>query len=272
VKITLVQTNPQQDRAANLAATEALMDKAMADAPDLIVLAEYFEAYGFTPAEKVAAAEAKGGAAYQMARDFARRHGVFVHAGTIMEKVAGEDRIYNTTFVFDRQGREVAAYRKIHMFDIDTPDGASYRESASVKPGEDIVTYDLDGMKIGCTICYDIRFAEIFLLLEKAGCDVIVVPAAFTMQTGKDHWEVLARARAIETQTYVVACGQTGGTVVHGKRQECYGHSLVCDPWGQVIACASDGEGFVTARIDKGQVDRVRRLIPVAKHRRLSCA
>lgn len=273
MKVALVQTNPQQDRAENLRFIEDLMERVVeAEGPDLIVLPEYFEANGLTAEEKLALADRKGGAAYQMVQNFARRYRVFVHAGTIMEKVEGEARIYNTSFVFNRDGAELAAYRKIHMFDIDTPDGKSHRESDFAKPGRDIVFYDVDGLRVGCAICYDIRFAELFLELEKAGCDVIVLPAAFTLQTGKDHWEVLSRARAIETQTYFVACGQTGGTIVEGKRKDCYGHSLVCDPWGHTIARASDGVGYVVARLDKSMIDRVRGLIPAAKHRRLSPA
>jgi predicted amidohydrolase len=274
MKVSLIQTNPKQDRAKNLRDIEALMEAAVKeDSPDLIVLPEYFELYGTTLAEKLAAAQpAPGGDAYTMAQNFARKHGVYVHAGTIMEKIEGENRIYNTSFVFDRTGKEVAAYRKIHMFDIETPDGMSFRESDSVKPGEDIVTYEIDGLKVGCAICYDIRFFELFLQLEKRGCDIIVLPAAFTLQTGKDHWEVLARSRAIETQTYFVACGMTGSVTVDGQVKSCYGHSLVVDPWGHTVARASDGEGFVTARIDPKQIARVRNLIPMTKHRRLACA
>ncbi len=271
MKISLIQTNPQADKAANLATTRKLMEDAVrTDAPDLIVLPEYFEYYGGSPEGKLNEAEtAPNGAAYKMAQDFAREHKVFVHAGTIMEKVEGEARIYNSTFVFDRSGKEVAHYRKIHMFDIVAPDGTAYKESATVKPGEDVVVYDLDGFKVGCAICYDIRFAELYLELEKAGVDIIILPAAFTLQTGKDHWEVLARARAIETQTYFVACGQTGAVVSGGEKRHTYGHSLVCDPWGHVVARASDGVGFVTARIDREQINRVRALIPMVQHRRL---
>ena len=157
MKVSLVQTNPQPDRARNLDETRALMEEAYrAEGPDLIVLPEYFEAYGLSVAEKLAMAEPAGGAAYRMASDFAREHRVFVHAGTIMEKVENEARIWNTSFVFDRSGREVAAYRKIHMFDIVAPDGSVYRESDSVKPGGEIVTYDIEGLKVGCAICYDI--------------------------------------------------------------------------------------------------------------------
>ncbi len=202
MKISLIQTSPQTDKAENLRITRGLMEDAVrTDSPDLIVLPEYFEYYGGTPDEKLAAAESvPDGPAYKMAQDFAREHKVFVHAGTLMEKVPNEKRIYNSTFVFNREGKEIAHYRKIHMFDIVGPDGTAYKESATVKPGENVVVYDLDGFKIGCAICYDIRFAELYLELEKAGADVIVLPAAFTLQTGKDHWEVLARARAIETR------------------------------------------------------------------------
>ena len=274
MKVSLIQTSPQADRAGNLDKTRRLMERAYeTDRPDLIVLAEYFELLGVSTADKMALAQPHGGDAYQMAQSFARNHKVAVHAGTIMEKLDGdgEGRIHNTSFVFDRDGREIAAYRKIHMFDITGPDGTPYKESATIKPGEDIVTYDLDGLKIGCAICYDIRFAELFMALEKEGCDVIVLPAAFTLQTGKDHWEVLLRARAIETQTYVCAAATTGQTNEGGVVRATYGHSMVVDPWGHVIARASDGEGWVTARLDPAQIRRVRGLIPVRQHRRLAC-
>lgn len=273
MKISLVQTNPQTDRPENLRVAQALMEQAIrTDGPDLIVLPEYFEYFGGSMADKIAAAEpAPGGAAYAMAQSFARANRVFVHAGSMMERIAGENRIYNTTVVFDREGREVARYRKIHMFDIVAPDGTAYKESASVKPGEELATYDVDGLKVGCAICYDIRFAELFLALARDKVDVIVLPAAFTLQTGKDHWEVLARARAIETQTYFAACGQWGAHSANGERRHTYGHSLVCDPWGHVVARASDGVGFITARVDKQQIDRARSLIPMTDHRRLAC-
>lgn len=274
MKISLIQTNPQKDLDENLRVTQELMLKAVrTDKPDLIVLPEHFAYCGLSTEEKLAMAEpTSGGPAHRMASDFAKEHGVYVHAGTILEKVEGENRVFNTSFVFDREGKEVAAYRKIHLFDIVAPDGSAYKESAVVKPGVELATYEIDGLKVGCAICYDIRFFELFLLYEKAKCDIIVLPAAFTLQTGKDHWEVLARARAIETQTYFVACGLTGATISGNEKHYSWGHSLVCDPWGHTIARASDGVGFVTARIDPGQIKRVRALIPMAQHRRLACA
>ena len=202
-----------------------------------------------------------------MAQELAAKHGVFIHAGSIMEKIEGEERIHNTSVVFDRKGKEIARYRKIHLFDVTTPDGASYKESETVKAGDAVVTYDCEGVTVGCSICYDLRFPDLFQALAAKGAQVIALPAAFTMQTGKDHWETLLRARAIETETYVCAAAQTGAFTVGNERRETYGHSLVADPWGHVVAKASDGIGVVSTRLEMAVVERVRRLIPVAQHR-----
>ena len=175
--------------------------------------------------------------------------------------------LHNTTVVFDRDGGEVARYRKIHMFDIETPDGVSYRESASFKPGDAVVTYDCEGTTVGCAICYDLRFPYLFQALVEAGAAVIALPSAFTLQTGKDHWEVLCRARAIEAQSYFVAPAQTGPHQVGNETRHTYGHSLVVDPWGHVTARASDGAGFVSARLDPARVAQVRQRMPVQDHR-----
>jgi deaminated glutathione amidase len=272
MRVSLIQMNSVSDRAKNLADAKALMERAIdADRPDLLVLPEHFDWSGGTTADKIAAADrVPGGAAYAMAQEVARRHEVWVHAGSLLERVEGEERIYNTTVVFDRVGRETARYRKIHMFDITGPDGTAYEESATVRPGSDIVLYDLEALKVGCAICYDLRFAELFIALAKRGAEVIVLPASFTLQTGKDHWEVLCRARAIETQCYFLACAQWGSFPgPDGKPRPTYGHSLVVDPWGHVVAKASDGVGPLSARLDPGQIKRVRGLIPMNDHRRL---
>jgi len=270
MKATLIQNNAGVDRAKNLRDVDALVTRAVeADHPDLVVLPEYFEFYGGSSRGYVAAAESlPGGTAYAAVQAMAVRHRVWLHAGSMLEHIPGEPRIHNTTVVFDRDGREVARYRKMHLFDIVTPDGHAHRESATVKPGHDVVLYDLEGLTVGCTICYDLRFSELFLALASGGADVIVVPAAFALQTGKDHWEVLLRARAIETQTYVLAPGQCGSYDAGGKTQFNYGHSLVCDPWGHVVARASDGVGFVSAHVDPAVITRVRGQIPMREHRR----
>jgi len=269
MKVSIIQMNSISDKAANIAAAEALIERAVAEeGPDWVLLPEHFDWAGGFKADKLKNAESfPGGPAYTMARGQAMKHRIFVHAGSIMEKSEGEDRIHNTSVVFNREGDEIARYRKIHLFDITTPDGASYKESATVKPGDKVVTYDCEGVTVGCSICYDLRFPDLFQALAEKGAEIIALPAAFTMQTGKDHWEVLLRARAIETETYVCASAPTGSFTVGNEQRQTYGHSLVADPWGHVIAKASDGVGFVSARLDPARVKRVRGLIPVAEHR-----
>ena len=269
MKVSLIQMNSISDKAANIAAAEALIERAVREErPDWVLLPEFFDWAGGAKADKLRNAESfPGGPAYAMARGQAIKHGVFVHAGSIMEKIEGEERIHNTSVVFNREGREVARYRKIHLFDVTTPDGTPYQESATVKPGDRVVTYDCEGVTIGCSICYDLRFPDLFQALAEKGAEIIALPAAFTMRTGKDHGEVLLRARAIETETYVCASAQTGSFAVGNEQRMTYGHSLVADPWGHVIAKASEGVGVVSARLDREQVARARRLIPVAQHR-----
>lgn len=269
MKVSLVQMNSGTDKAANVAAATQLIEQAVADErPDWICLPECFDHLGGSIADKRVAAERIGeGPASSAMAALAKKHKVFIHAGSMLERIEGEERIHNTTLVYDREGREVARYRKIHMFDVVTPDGVQYRESASYKPGDAVVTYDCEGLTVGCTICYDVRFPYLYQALAARGADLIAVPAAFTLQTGKDHWEVLLRARAIETETYVCAAGQTGPHTVGNETRLTYGHSLVADPWGHVTAKASDGVGVVSARIDPAIVKRVRTQIPVAQHR-----
>ncbi len=269
MKISLIQMNSVSDKAANIEAATRLIEKAAAEeGPDWICLPECFDYMGGERADKVAAAEAlPGGPAYSAMQALAQKHKIFIHAGSILENPEGAGRLRNTTVVFDRAGDEIARYRKIHMFDVTTPDGARYQESASFAPGDAVVTYDCEGLTIGCSICYDLRFPALFQALAARGAQMIALPAAFTQQTGKDHWEVLCRARAIETQTYFCAAAQTGAHVAGGQSRLTYGHSLVADPWGHVVARASDGVGVVSTRLDRALIDRVRALFPVAQHK-----
>ena len=270
MKLSLIQMNSISDKSANIAAAIELVTRAVEEEqPDWIALPECFDFLGARKADKMAAAETlgDGGPAYEAMRTLAARHKVFIHAGSILEKAAGEERIHNTTVAFDRDGREVARYRKIHMFDIETPDGMSYRESASFKPGDAIATYECDGVTIGCSICYDLRFPYLFQALVEAGAQMIALPSAFTLQTGKDHWEVLCRARAIETQTYFCAPAQVGPHKIGDEVRQSYGHSMVVDPWGLVVARASDGPGIVSARIAPLRVGETRKRMPVQAHR-----
>ena len=278
MRISVVQMNPGHVKADNIAQAGALIDAAVtADTPDLISLPEIWTCLGGDRAGKFAQAEelpppgsnAAGGAAYEFLRGVARARNIYVHGGSIGER-AGE-KLFNTTVAFDPQGRECARYRKIHLFDIVTPDGQGYRESALYGAGSEIVTYQAGQVIVGCAICYDVRFPELFLALRRAGAELIFLPAAFTLQTGKDHWETLIRARAIETQCWIAAPA-TWGQHLDGARQDprfTYGHSLVCDPWGHVVAKVSDGTGWATARIDPALTARVRRDMPVLDHRRL---
>ena len=269
MKIALIQMNSQSDKAANIKFAAGMIERAAkVENADWVMMPEHFELFGGSAADKLNQAEdAPGGPAYSMAQEMAAKHKIWVHAGSFKERIPGEKYNYNTTCVFDRSGKEAARYRKMHLFDVTGPDGAKYHESQTVRPGRDVVTYDCEGITVGVAICYDIRFPELFQALAARGAQLIALPAAFTLQTGKDHWEVLARARAIETECYFAACGQTGAYMADGEKRFCYGHSLVADPWGHVVCKASDGPGLVTTRIDTALIARVRAQIPVAQHK-----
>ncbi|MGI8475354.1 MAG: nitrilase-related carbon-nitrogen hydrolase, partial [Thermomicrobiales bacterium] len=170
----------------------------------------------------------------------------------------------NTTVVFNPDGDIVARYSKIHMFDVVLDGVATYEESATVAPGDEIVTVDVDGVTVGLAICYDLRFPELFRILALRGAEVIVLPAAFTMTTGKDHWEILIRARAIENGVFMVAPGQVGADE-SGKW--CYGRSLIVDPWGIVLATAPDAETVIAATLDRSLLERTRRQVPSLANR-----
>ena len=279
MRVSVIQMEPGHDKVANIAQARGLLDAAIAgDAPDLVSLPEVWSCLGGDAATKLDAAEdlpppgsnAPGGPAYEFLRGLARERRVHVHGGSIGER-AGDGRMFNTTLVFDPTGNEIGRYRKIHLFDITTPDGTGYRESATYAPGRQVVTCAIGGLTVGLAICYDIRFPELFGALRGAGAELVLLPAAFTLLTGKDHWEVLIRARAIETQCWFAAAATTGPHFDNGGGARfTYGNSLVCNPWGQVVARASDGPGWATARIDPSLTARVRRDMPVAEHRVLA--
>jgi nitrilase len=272
VRVSVIQMNQGSDKAVNLDQAHRLIAAAVAsDRPDLVTLPETWTNLGGGRDARNAAAEAlpppggSGGAAYEMMRGLARRHGITLHGGSIIE--GGHDKLFNTSLVFDPNGQEIARYRKIHLFDITGPDGTGYRESALYGAGDALVTFQAGGVTFGCTICYDVRFPEQYVALRRLGAEAILVPSNFTLQTGKDHWEVLLRARAIESQCWVLAAASQGGYEERGATRFVYGHSLICDPWGHVVAKASDGIGWATARIDAAVTERVRRDMPVLEHR-----
>lgn len=270
MRLSVVQMNSRDDKAANLAAAERLVGAAVReDRPDLVVLPEVWTCMGGGETAKRAAAERldETGEAWRLMRDLARRHRIWLHGGSVLETAPGEAKLFNTTVVFDPDGREVARYRKIHLFDITAPDGREYRESATFGRGRELVTYEARGIRVGCAICYDLRFGELFRALAERDVDLLVVPSAFTLQTGKDHWEVLLRARAIETQTYVAAAAQWGPHAAGREERWSWGRALIVDPWGLVVAQACDGEGFATARLDRERIAEIRARIPLRAHR-----
>jgi nitrilase len=272
MRVAVIQMNQGSDKAANIEQARRLIEGALAaDRPDMVTLPETWTNLGGGRDARMAAAEAlpepggEGDAAYEFLRGVARANRIHVHGGSIIEK--GADKLFNTSVMFDPEGREIARYRKIHLFDITAPDGTGYRESALYGAGEELVCVEAGGVRWGLTVCYDMRFAEQFVALRAMGAEAILVPSNFTLQTGKDHWEVLLRARAIETQCWIVAAASHGGYEERGATRQVYGHSLVCDPWGHVVAKCSDGVGWATARIDAAVTARVRRDMPVLEHR-----
>jgi len=268
MRITVIQTNSRSDTPANLDEMRRLVGAAVAaDRPDLVVLPEMVAFMGGSIEDRQRSAEEiPGGKVYTALAELALEHGIFLHGGSFYEAEPGSSLVYNTTVVFDRNGVEMARYRKIHLFDVTTPGGQSYRESDVVGRGGDVVVYDAGDVKIGCSICYDIRFAELYRQLAHKGARAIIVPAAFTLQTGKDHWEILLRARAIETQTYIIAAAQTGSFEQPDGIRFTWGHSMIVDPWGCILAQAADGVGWATARLDFDRQDRIRADLPVHQH------
>ena len=265
-KVALVQLNGQPDKARNLEAVARLVeDVCTAEQPDWVLLPEVTTAIGGDRDQRLAAAEIfPDGEMYGLLQKLARDHAALVHAGSLLER-GPNDKCFNTTVVFAPDGGELGRYRKIHLFDIETPSGQVYRESDGFLPGREVVVLDRVEPTLGLSICYDLRFPELYQALARKGAQVIAVPAAFTAETGRDHWEVLLRARAIETGCWVLAAAQWGA---HGpKGRSSYGHSLVVDPWGHVTARLDEGEGWVIAEVDAARVERVRRLIPVHRHK-----
>ncbi len=279
-----VQCQAGSVKADNIAMMDRLIGQCGARRPGIVSLPEMWTCLGADRATKLAESEVLPparrpcgtgdcGPAYRFLSDMARRLGVTLHGGSIGERDG--ETLFNTTLVFGPDGEELARYRKIHLFDVVTPTGQGYRESSLFGAGDTVVTCPAlaaeGDLTLGLSVCYDLRFGELFLALRKAGADVILVPSAFTMETGRDHWEVLLRARAIETQCWIIAAATVGTHRDNaGRPRETYGHSLICDPWGVVRACLPEGEGSVAVELDRAIIDRVREAMPVLAHRRLA--
>ncbi|HEY1905435.1 MAG TPA: carbon-nitrogen hydrolase family protein [Myxococcaceae bacterium] len=253
------------DRTKNLEVATRLVRRAAERGAALVGLPENVAWMG-SEKDRPSAAERLDGPTLTRFAELARELRIHVLAGSIMEAGAPGGRVYNTSVLLGPDGQRLAVYRKIHLFDAEVGDGATYRESDSVAPGESPVTAETPLGTVGLTICYDLRFPELYRALARAGATLLTVPAAFTLMTGKDHWEVLLRARAIENQAYVLAPAQGGR---HTDQRVTYGHAMVVDPWGLVVARASDCEGLALAELDTELLARVRKNLPALRHRRL---
>ena len=264
VRAAAVQLNATEDLERNLETGDRLVREAAGRGAELVVMPEKWNVLG-EPDAMAAAATPLDGQVLQWARAIAAELGIDLVAGSIVEQVQGQERTSNTSAHVSTDGRIQAVYRKLHMFDVEV-DGVIYTESAREQPGDEIVVSELSGgTTIGMSICYDLRFPELYRELSARGAEIITVPAAFTLATTRDHWEVLLRARAIENQCFVVAANQIGS---HAGGHRSGGRSLIADPWGIVLACAPDAECVIVADLDLSIMADVRRRLPALTHRR----
>jgi deaminated glutathione amidase len=263
LRVAAIQMNSRDDKSKNIETALRLIDRAAGAGAKLVALPEVW-AYLGPEAGNRDSAEPVPGPLTDLLAERARRHGIFLHTGSFYEARASDPRIFNTNVVISPDGDIIAKYSKIHMFDVVLDGVATYQESATVSPGDEIVTVDIDEVRVGLAICYDLRFPELFRILALRGADVIMLPAAFTMTTGKDHWEILIRARAIENGVYMVAPAQVGS---HGDGHWCYGRSLIADPWGTVLAIAPDRETVISADLDLEYLQKIRRQVPSLANR-----
>jgi predicted amidohydrolase len=264
MRVAVCQLNARDDRAHNLTVARELLGRAAAAGAELAVLPEYVDYLG--PGRGAPKPEPIDGEFAAFFAAAARELGIWVHAGSFHEAGPDDEHTFNTSLIFDPAGKQAAVYRKIHLYDVEIPGRVSYQESRTVAPGTETVVSDIAGVPTGLSICYDLRFPELYRRLAIDGAKVIVVPAAFMMHTGRDHWEVLLRARAIENQCYVVAAGQIGD---HEPARTCFGRSMIIDPWGTVLAQAPDAVGIVTAEIDLDRLAEIRAELPSLANRRL---
>jgi predicted amidohydrolase len=262
VRVAAVQLNSNGDKERNLAAAQRLIRAAATDGAEFVALPEKWNLLA-SGEELIVGAELLDGPSLTAARGWARELGIHLLAGSISERGAEGEKASNTSVLIGPDGKDIAVYRKIHMFDVDAG-GVSYRESEHERPGDEPVTAPVGELLLGMSVCYDLRFPELFRILALRGARIVAVPSAFTLATGRDHWEVLLRARAIEDQVFVVAPNQSGEAPPHYSS---FGRSMIVDPWGVVLATAPDGEGFVAADLDLAAQDRVRESLPSLANR-----
>jgi predicted amidohydrolase len=266
--VAVVQLNSQEDLEGNLARVRRWVGEAAKSGARLVALPENFAFMGEEARKREIAERIDGsppGPILGALGEAASQHGVWIIGGGMPERSGDATRPFNASVLIDPRGAVAAVYRKVHLFDVSLPDGTSLRESTATSAGAEAVTAEVDGVRFGMSICYDVRFPELYRKLVDQGARVVTVPSAFTLTTGKDHWHVLLRARAIEDQVWVLAPAQHGK---HARGRQTYGKSLIVDPWGEVVAQCSEGEGFATARLDFEYQDRVRTSLPSLMHRK----
>jgi deaminated glutathione amidase len=265
IRVACVQMTSRQDKAANLARAEALVARAASTGADVVVLPEKWNLIGSADDYRAAAEPLEGGESVEAMARWARTLGITLVGGSITERREGRAKLSNTSCVFDAEGEFVAVYRKIHLFDVEVG-GHVYRESEAEEPGTEPVVARAEDWTIGLTVCYDVRFPELYRILALEGAELVTVPAHFTTPTGRDHWHVLLRARAIEDQLYVAAAAQVGETLA-GK--PAYGRSLIVEPWGIVLAQAPDEETVIVAEIDRSRLREIRAKLPSLANRQV---
>jgi predicted amidohydrolase len=264
MRAAAVQLNSTDDFDRNLATADRLVRDAVARGAELVVMPEKWSVLG-TGEQLAAGAQGLDGPAIEWARAIAREHSIDLVAGSIVERVDGLDKTMNSSVHVGPDGEPRAVYRKLHMFDVEV-DGVMYAESAHEQAGDEVVDSELaGGVRLGMSICYDLRFPELYRILAVRGAEVVAIPSAFTLATTRDHWEILVRARAIENQCFVVAANQIGA---HPGGYRSGGRSLIVDPWGLVLASAPDQEVAIVADLDFDQLRDVRRRLPSLAHRR----
>ncbi len=267
MRVAVVQMTSTDDLPGNLAAARQLVAEAAAGGAEWVALPEMF-AYLRREGNRFPCAQGLDGEIVDSLREMARRHQIWLLGGSFPEAVPGDERVYNTSVLVSPQGEVEATYRKIHLFDVDLREhgGGRLRESASIAAGEDLVVARTPFGGVGLSICYDLRFPELYRALSAQDVRFLTVPSAFARETGKDHWEVLLRARAVENQCFVLAPAQWGE---HAPDRASYGRAMIVDPWGLVLAVAPDRPCMVLADCDLALQDRIRAALPSLKHRRL---
>lgn len=262
-KVALIQMKIIDDKKANLKKAEKLIREAAINKVDIVCLPEMFNC-PYRPSKFKLFAEKEGEETLEMIKELAKENNIYIVAGSIPEKE--DEKIYNTSYTVDNYGKVIGKYRKLHLFDVDIPGGVSIRESDVFTPGDKISVIETPFCKIGVCICYDLRFPEIFRIMESKGAKIIFIPAAFNKKTGKKHWETLIKSRAIDSQIYIAAVSPAYN---RDERYEVYGHSKITDPYGNTMGELEEGEEILYGEINLNRLEKIRSEFPVLKHRRM---